>query len=127
MPAVLDFLDDRLPISPPDVFSNLYGRLNNPDWNAPTITTATLILPAGTPPSYAFGAEDPLARLHHVTSIYKSLALPNGTAGYQKRAEGALMLMVGEIEAGRECVMDRLPLGLAAPLREAARKCQLSP
>ena len=55
MPAVLDFLDDRLPISPPDVFSNLYGRLNNPDWNAPTITTAALILPAGTPPSYAFG------------------------------------------------------------------------
>ena len=107
------------------MYSSLYGQLNNPDWNAPEISTAGLILPGGTEPSWAFGDEDPLLRYHHVTAIYRSLSQPNVDS--RKCAEGALKLLVRALESKQECVLDKLPLGLLAPLREALRTCQMSP
>lgn len=46
----------------------------------------------------------------------------------RKRAENAINIMVCQAH-GRSAseVMEHLPIGLAAPLREAARSCQLSP
>lgn len=123
--SVIGHLDDRLSVMPPDIFSTLYGRINNPDWNAPDVPTWQLIYPPDTPPSFAFGKTDPLTRTHQINAVYRSLAQAKGDS--RKCAEAALKHMVKTSETNHDSIMERLPLGLAAPLREAARTCQLSP
>jgi anaphase-promoting complex subunit 1 len=78
----------------------------------------------GIKPAFAYGRLDPLSSLYHLTSIYRCLA-DNTVPQTQKRAENAMLLMVTS-RLGPE-FLDRLPIGLAAPLREAARTCQLAP
>jgi anaphase-promoting complex subunit 1 len=78
----------------------------------------------GITPGFAYGRLDPLLSLDHLTAIYRCLA-DNTIVETQKRAENAMFRMVTS-RLGPE-FMSRLPIGLAAPLREAARTCQLSP
>jgi anaphase-promoting complex subunit 1 len=75
-------------------------------------------------PSFEYGRLDPLETLHQLTAIYKCLA-DNKVEGGQKRAENAIHFMVKSQMDPH--FIDCLPVGIAAPLREAVRTCQLSP
>jgi len=122
--TVIEYLDDRIPVWPPDVSAILYGRISNPDWKVPWHDTHHMAVRFEITPSFEYGQLQPLASLHQLTAIYKCLA-DNKVAQSQKRAENAIYLMVTS-QAGPEFT-NRLPLGIASPLREAARTCQLAP
>ncbi|GLB44114.1 putative anaphase promoting complex subunit 1 [Lyophyllum shimeji] len=122
--TVIENVDDRLPVWPPDISAILYGRISNPDWQVPWHDTNDVAIRFGMVPSFAFGRLDPLASLRHLTSVYRCLA-DSTVPETQKRAENAVYLMVTE-RLGPE-FLNRLPIGIAAPLREASRTCQLAP
>ncbi|KAJ7468501.1 hypothetical protein FB451DRAFT_1136619 [Mycena latifolia] len=117
-------VDDRLPVWPPDVSAILYGRISNPDWQVPWHDTQHIAARFHISPSFAFGRLDPLSTLKKLTSIYKCLA-DNAEPSSQKRAENAILLMV-ELNI-EPAFLNRLPLGVLSPIREAARTCQLAP
>ncbi|KAI0315112.1 hypothetical protein OF83DRAFT_1133590 [Amylostereum chailletii] len=118
------YVDDRLPVWPPDMSAILYGRVSNPDWKLPWYDTNRLASQFKLSPSFAFGRVEPLAYLRQLTTIYRCLA-DKTVDDSRKRAENAVQLMV-KAHIGPE-FLDRLPLGLAAPLREVMRTCQLAP
>ncbi|KAJ7145992.1 hypothetical protein C8R44DRAFT_656033 [Mycena epipterygia] len=117
-------VDDRLPVWPPDVSAILYGRISNPDWQVPWHDTQHIATRFHIAPSFAFGRFDPLHTLKKLTSLYKCLA-DSAEPSSQKRAENAILLMV-ELNIGPD-FLNRLPLGVLSPIREAARTCQLAP
>ncbi|KAH0579751.1 hypothetical protein H2248_002588 [Termitomyces sp. 'cryptogamus'] len=119
----IEFVDDRLPVWPPDISAILYGRISNPEWQVPWDTQEVAVR-FGIAPAYTYGQLDPLSALQHLTSIYKCLA-DKSVPQIQKRAENAMFLMVNA-NLSHE-FLSRLPIGIAAPLREAARTCQLAP
>lgn len=117
------YLDDNLPVWPPDVFAMLYGRINNPEAKLAERDLWEDLLPTkGRRPSFAFGLFDPCAQQNKMLQLYGHIAEPR--ADTRRRAEYGLRLMVRE---NYEATLDRLPLGPAAPLREVLRTCQLSP
>jgi anaphase-promoting complex subunit 1 len=121
---VIEHLDDRMPVWPIDMSALLYGRINNPDWKIPWHDTAALSSFFNIEASFEYGRLEPLGSLYLLTRIYMSLADEN-VKETQKRADNALHMMV---KAGMGIgFIDNLPLGVAAPLREAVRTCQLSP
>jgi hypothetical protein len=75
-------------------------------------------------PSCAFGRIDPLNTLSKLTTLYKCLA-DSAEPSSQKRAENTILRMV-ELRITPE-FLNRLPLGILSPIREAARTCQLAP
>ncbi|KAG6853861.1 hypothetical protein C0991_000622 [Blastosporella zonata] len=121
--TVTAFVDDRLPVWPPDISAILYGRISNPEWQVPWDTQEVAVR-FGIAPAFIYGQLNPLVSLQHLTDIYKCLADKN-VPQTQKRAENAIFLMVNA-KLGSE-FLSRLPIGIAAPLREAARTCQLAP
>lgn len=125
-PALLDirYLDERVPVWPPDISAILYGRISNPEWRVPFHDALQMALRFEIPLSFEYGRLDPLESLNRLTAVYKCLSDSKVTSS-QKRAENAIYLMV---TSGIDSeFLDRLPLGIAAPLREAARTCQLAP
>jgi anaphase-promoting complex subunit 1 len=123
-PADSAFVDDRLPVWPPDMTAMFYGRVNNPDWKLPWYDIRKLASQFKLSPGYAYGTLEPLAYLRQLTQIYRCLA-DKTVEDSRKRAENAMHLMVSH-RIG-PAFLNALPLGLAAPLREAARICQLAP
>ncbi|EGN94861.1 hypothetical protein SERLA73DRAFT_114320 [Serpula lacrymans var. lacrymans S7.3] len=124
-----DFLDDRIPVWPPDKIAIFYGRASNPDWTFPAHHMQTFAVTYNIEPSYAYGHLDPLKVLQQVTAAYMCLA-ENGTGtSTQKRAEKTVENLIETHKLARRAslFLDNLPLGVAAPLREAIRTCQLSP
>ncbi|KZT67155.1 hypothetical protein DAEQUDRAFT_713848 [Daedalea quercina L-15889] len=117
-------VDDRIPVWPPDMSAILYGRVNNPDWSLPALESATLAYGFRITPSYAFGNSEPLIYLRQLTEIYMPLADSRVTET-RKRADNALQGMVRVSVTGH--LIKCMALGVAAPLREACRTCQLSP
>ncbi|KAJ7075630.1 hypothetical protein B0H15DRAFT_866096 [Mycena belliarum] len=117
-------VDDRLPVWPPDVSAILYGRISNPDWQVPWHDTQHIAGRFHILPSFAFGRLDPLSTLKKLTNIYKCLA-DNTELSSQKRAENAIVCMVNT-NIGQS-FLNRLPLGVLSPIREAARTCQFAP
>ncbi|TFY77780.1 hypothetical protein EWM64_g6232 [Hericium alpestre] len=117
-------VDDHLPVWPPDMSAILYGRISNPDWNLPWYDTHRLASQFKHEPSFAYGRLDPLGYLRQLTAIYKALA-DKAAEDIRKRSENAMMLMV-KSRIGLD-FLRYLPLGVAAPLREVIRTCQLSP
>lgn len=102
----------------------LYGRINNPDWKIPWHDTAGLAAFFGLNASFEYGRLESLGPMYLLTRIYICLA-DEKVKETQWRADNALYMMVKSgIGAG---FIDNLSLGIAAPLREAARTCQLSP
>lgn len=101
----------------------LYGRISNPDWKVPWYDQLQLETLFETSPSFAFGRLDSLPYLHELASIYVRLA-ESEQPDVQKRAENAIHYAV---QSERGIALNRLPLGVAAPVHEAARTCQLSP
>ncbi|PCH43928.1 hypothetical protein WOLCODRAFT_104419 [Wolfiporia cocos MD-104 SS10] len=122
--AVLQHADERIPVWPPDVSAILYGRINNPEWNVPLIESSKIAQSFKIGASFAYGHAEPLMYLRQFSDVYAALA-DNTVTDCRKRAEDALQVMV-KTQIGSE-VLRWLPLGIAAPLREACRTCQLSP
>ena len=118
------FVDDRLSVWPPDMTAMFYGRINNPDWKLPWYDIRKLASQFKLSPSYAYGRLEPLTYLRQLTLIYRCLA-DKTVEDSRKRAENAMHLMVNH-RIG-PAFLNVLPLGLAAPLRETARTCQLAP
>jgi anaphase-promoting complex subunit 1 len=118
------FVDDRLPVWPPDMTAMFYGRINNPDWKLPWYDIRKLASQFKLSPSYAYGRLEPLAYLRQLTLIYQCLT-DKTVEDSRKRAENAMHVMVSH-QIG-PTFLNVIPLGLAAPLREAARTCQLAP
>ncbi|KAF8954432.1 hypothetical protein BDZ97DRAFT_1928284 [Flammula alnicola] len=119
-----DHLDDRIPVWPPDISAILYGRVSTPDWNAPWHDVQHIVTRFSITPSLEYGVCDPLHELHKLSLLYNTLSDGKVTDG-QKRAENVIYQMVSQ--NGERDVSSELPLGVAAPLREAARTCQLAP
>jgi len=124
LPPATEAFDDRVPVWPPDISAILYGRISNPDWHVPWHETQYMATRFGIVPSFAFGRLDPLSSLGHLTGIYRCLA-DKSLSDTQKRAENAILYMTTNNLDSE--FLDRLPIGIAAPLREAARTCQLAP
>ncbi|KAG5646150.1 hypothetical protein DXG03_004203 [Asterophora parasitica] len=122
--TIVENIDDRLPVWPPDISAILYGRISHPDWQVPWHDTHDMALGFGITPSFAFGRLDPLSSLKHLTDAYRCLA-DSSVPETQKRAENAMYMLV-KANLGQD-FLAQLPVGVAAPLREAARTCQLAP
>ena len=121
---VPDNLDDRIPVWPPDLSAILYGRVSTPDWKVPWHDVHHIVTRFSISPSFEYGVVDPLHELHELSLLYNSLS-DGKVSECQKRAENVVYKMVTQ-HPGRELTSD-LPLGIAAPLREAVRTCQLAP
>lgn len=115
-------LDDRLPVWPNDIFATLYGKLNCPELKIPDRNLWEDLLPPDKPPSFVFNLVDPAAQFSKLVSLYHHIVSINPDT--RRRAEYGLRLMVRD---GYEPTLECLPPGLAAPLREVLRTCQLSP
>ncbi|KAL6308208.1 hypothetical protein BKA93DRAFT_725930 [Sparassis latifolia] len=122
--TVIAHLDERLPLWPPDMSAILYGRINNPEWSIPWPESQEFGAQFKINASFAYGRTEPLARIHKLTAVYMCLA-DSKVAESRKRAENALRMLV-KSQIGLD-VLRYLPIGIAAPLREAARTCQLAP
>ena len=119
-----DYFDDRIPAWPPDTSAILYGRLNNPDWKVPWHDVQHIVSRFSITPSLEYGVCDPLRDLHELSMLYNTLAEVKGMDS-QRRAQNVILQMISQ--NGGQDVSPNLPLGVAAPLREAARTCQLAP
>jgi anaphase-promoting complex subunit 1 len=121
---VAESSDSRIPVWPIDISAILYGRISNPDWKVPLFDTHNLTLRFEITPSFAFGRLEPMTTLDLLTTAYKCLA-DQKVEGSPKRAENAIHSIVkSHFGPG---FINMLPIGIAAPLREAARTCQLFP
>lgn len=74
--------------------------------------------------SFALGRGDPLLNLREMVEFFKPFTDSN-LKDCRKRAEVAILQIVKAHRGGD--YMNLIPVSLAAPLREAARTCQLSP
>lgn len=77
-------------------------------------------------PALAYGVCDSLHALHRLSLLYSALSDGKVRDG-QTRAENVVYQMVAQQKGGAGDVWAALPLGIAAPLREAVRTCQLAP
>ncbi|KDR78406.1 hypothetical protein GALMADRAFT_224779 [Galerina marginata CBS 339.88] len=119
-----EYLDDRIPVWPPDLSAILYGRVSTPDWKVPWHDVQHIVSRFSITPSLEYGVCDPLHELHELSLLYNTLS-DGKTTDSQKRAENVIYQMVNQ--NGGKDVSSSLPLGIAAPLRESARTCQLAP
>ncbi|TFK37677.1 hypothetical protein BDQ12DRAFT_713446 [Crucibulum laeve] len=115
-------LDDRLAVWPSDMSAVLYGRISAPEWKGSFIDTEHIATRFHTIPSFEYGHCDPLAELHELRMLYTDFC--EGRKFTLERCQKAISTMVSRLGPS---FLDSLPLGAAAPLREAARTCQLSP
>lgn len=122
--ANIQYLDDRLPAWPIDMTAVLFGRINTPDWSL-TPHPRNLGQHFNLTPSFALGRIEPLPSLAQLTMLYMCLA-DNTVKDSRKRAENALTALVTKLNTSTD-ILGLFPLGLASPIREAARTCQLAP
>ena len=75
-------------------------------------------------PCFAYGRTDPLHIVHALNKVYRCLADPN-ISDTRKRAQNAANAwMAADVSYD---LMSTLPSGIAAPIQEALRTCQLMP
>lgn len=117
---MINHLDDRIPVWPPDISAILYGRISNPEWQVPDHDTSSIARRFNIEPSFEYSGTEPLTAIHQLTSVYKCLS--DSRKDTLRRAEDAVCLSVR-----LRLELNRLPLGIAAPIREASRACQLAP
>ncbi|KAH8112116.1 hypothetical protein DFH11DRAFT_1788437 [Phellopilus nigrolimitatus] len=105
---------------PLDVSSALYSRLAQPEHKS-SLLEATANRQNS---SHALGRIDTHATLRELTQLFTTLSDIKQNDG-RKRAEAAV-LMLTQHHIGLD-YLSLLPLSISAPLREAARTCQLGP
>jgi len=106
-----------------DIGSILHSRLSNPDWKTPWQDMQHIVTRFDVTPSVFYGICDPLQELHELSLLYNTLA-DGKIQETQQRAENAVYKMVSQRTSD---ALYLLPLGVATPLREAIRSCQLAP
>ena len=116
-------IDDRIPVWPPDVSAILYGRISSPDWKVPWHDLQHIVTRFQITPSLEYGVCDPLRQLHELSLLFNTIS-DSKVPESQKRAENVIYKMITQNTAN---LLYFLPLGISAPLREAARTCQLAP
>ncbi|KDQ24110.1 hypothetical protein PLEOSDRAFT_1048772 [Pleurotus ostreatus PC15] len=128
----VNYFDNRIPAWPPDGSAILFGKLTDSSWVAPLhdIEAVAREVLGGTP-SYAYGAINPLVHLPHLYQVYRNLG-DKSKPSAQRRAADAISYLVdrGIIKDGGEGDGEWfrwLPLGIMAPIQEAARMCQVAP
>jgi anaphase-promoting complex subunit 1 len=101
----------------------LFGRIVNPAW---TLAPHTRNLGAhfGLQPAFAFGKIEPFTSLAQLTALYMCLA-DETVPETDKRAHNAVATMV-RLNLNIQ-FLATVPVGLAAPIREAIRTCQHLP
>lgn len=126
------YFDNRIPAWPPDGSAILFGKLTDSSWVAPLhdIDSVAREVLGGTP-SYAYGAINPLIHLPHLYQVYRNLG-DKSKPSAQRRAADAISYLVdrGIIKDDGEGDGEWfrwLPLGIMAPIQEAARMCQVAP
>ncbi|TDL26792.1 hypothetical protein BD410DRAFT_741006 [Rickenella mellea] len=113
----------KIPAVPVDYTAKLYAKIHNTDAPVTSVPDFNRIDRADGV-SFAYGRSDPFIHLHEMHEIYKQLS-DTSLKDARRRAEAAILQMV---KSGRSSdFLNLLPLGLSAPLREAARTCQLCP
>lgn len=105
---------------PPDISSALYSRLAQPEYHSRLLET----LASRPNQSFVLGKIEPHASLREFTQLFSMLSDTNQSDS-RKRSEMTVQLMVG-YQYGLD-FLNLLPLSISAPLREAARTCQLGP
>ncbi|KAI0364452.1 hypothetical protein BV20DRAFT_956236 [Pilatotrama ljubarskyi] len=126
--TVLEHVYERMPIWPPDMTAILYGRLYNSDWKVPWSNSFDFAARLELEGCCAFGRVDPLPRTCAMAVLCKTLTdkyWEEKVLDTRSRAVAALQVM--DVWQFKPHNLQRLPLGVAAPLREALRTCQLSP
>lgn len=105
---------------PPDVSSALYSRLAQPEHHSRLLETLA------NRPNQTFiqGKFEPHPKLREFTQFFTLLSDMNQSDS-RKRSEMTVQAMVS-CQYGLD-YLNTLPLSISAPLREAARTCQLGP
>ena len=112
-----------MPCWPPDVSAILFGSISSPDWPTQWTDASKQAERLRITPSWAYGRVNPLDPLQRIHAVYEILGDSNKKT--LKRAELAVLRMV---ETGMdEAFLNKLAIGIAAPLREAIRSMQLVP
>ncbi|KZT04675.1 uncharacterized protein LAESUDRAFT_657451 [Laetiporus sulphureus 93-53] len=122
--TVVENVDDRLSAWPLDSVAILYGRISNPEWFPPVPESHKIAQGFDIKAAFAFGNAEPLLCSRQLTDVYVALA-DSKVPQTRKRAENGLQAMV-RARIGAD-ILRWVPLGIAAPLKEACRTCQLSP
>lgn len=117
-------MDDRVPVVPRDIYSFLLNMLRS-DAEPISFEPGHLSLYFKTVPPFTFGTQDPTSIVYSLKRLYDLLIDPAVPTSH-KRAENAITYLLLPGGPGMQ-LLDTLPLGLAAPLREAVRTCQLAP
>lgn len=119
----LEHIDDRLPALPPDMLAGLYARISTTEHNL-AVDDLRIGPKYNQIPGYALGRVDAYPNIHELNGYYAPLGNPNIKES-RRRAEAAVLHMV-KGHRGLD-YLSLLSVGVAAPLREAARTCQLGP
>jgi anaphase-promoting complex subunit 1 len=98
----------------------LFGRIANPGW-ALAPHTRNLGSHFGLQPSFAFGNLEPLSTLAQLTTLYMCMA-DDKVSETERRAHHVVQAML-RLKTGVQ-LLGTLPIGIAAPIREAVRTCQ---
>lgn len=115
------------PVAPPDLAGYLYSSLGAATNSQAYPGLSSIPLLYNVTPSLEYGSQTPLSLTENLLAVYAALkdgpVLDPSTT--KERAHRAISVML-------ECHMsaddiDRLPFGIAAPLREALRTCQNTP
>lgn len=118
-------VDDRLPTWPQDACAYIHATLVNSKDDRKEfqdISYVTNLYEIEAP--FTFGTQDPLKIIQDTVYLYFLLAEPR-QASTPKRAEAGVKWLLQD-GPGMQ-LLDKLPLGVAAPIREAVRTCQLTP
>lgn len=110
---------DDLPVLGPSVFSFLYSRLSSAERTWPNIVPG-MVEKACLP----FGARDPWGRTRRIDEIY-SCFCDEDRKDARSRAEKVVETMVTLDFLSDE--LDDVPFGVAIPIRESLRLCQMIP
>lgn len=114
----------RLRPQPPDLYLYLFSRLVDPmakpGWN----TMNHLSQMYQFEPALQYGKTDPLQDVYRLFSVWECFT-DSAVSTARKRAENAMQAMVRLGLTNDD--LDRMPPGLAQPIREALRTCQSLP
>lgn len=115
--------DSSLAIPPINLISTLQSILAGQDFQISSIILSNLTTSLSITPSNFYGPISPLAKTSQILNIYSSLSPSSGITNSVIRAQNAV-LKIDELGWTLEDI-GRLAFGIALPLREALRLCQL--
>ncbi|KAF8515724.1 hypothetical protein BU17DRAFT_51474 [Hysterangium stoloniferum] len=114
----------RLRPQPPDLYLYLFARLVEPSSKPGWTAMAHIGQMYHFEPAMQYGRSDPMNDLYRLFNVWECFTDPTVQTA-RKRAENAMHVMIRLGMTNDD--LDRLPYGLAQPIREALRTCQTLP